>query len=231
MGTERNTEAEIAAARSRVYHLLAEVFRAEPGPALVEMLRGREFQVVLDELGLTVGQDFAATPIPPLLEGLAVEHTRLFIGPGPHLSPNESVHVRKEGRAGAQFWGPETAEVRVFMAEVGLSLAEDFTGMPDHVTAEFEFMARLAEHEAELWNRHDEPAARRCRAIQQRFLREHVAQWVPGFCDKVAGSTRLDFYRGIAKLAAAVVEFDSADAAPHDSPPPSDAPGLKCCPA
>jgi TorA maturation chaperone TorD len=35
--------------------------------------------------------------------------------------------------------------------------------------------------------------------FQDRFLTEHVTQWVPAFCDDIAANTRHEFFRRLAE--------------------------------
>jgi TorA maturation chaperone TorD len=51
------------------------------------------------------------------------------------------------------------------------------------------------------------------REIQRVFFQEHIAQWVPGFCDKVVELAELDFYRDFARMTKALVEIDSQELA------------------
>jgi len=86
-----------------------------------------------------------------LAEDLAVEFTRLFIGPGPHISPHESVNTETHDVKEAALWSAQTVKVKKFIEAAGLEYDDSFSGMPDHVTAELEFMQRLAAKEAEAW--------------------------------------------------------------------------------
>jgi TorA maturation chaperone TorD len=43
---------------------------------------------------------------------------------------------------------------------------------------------------------------------QKRFFEEHLSVWIPRFCRDLAQATQSDFYRGIALLAAEVLETE-----------------------
>jgi TorA maturation chaperone TorD len=108
-------------------------------------------------------------------------------------------HEREDGDWGS-FWSKSTVEVKSFIEATGLEYKSDFTGMPDHISVETEFMKVLTARESQAWEEDDKDAAESCRAMQKKFFDEHISQWVPGFCDKVIADAKLDFYRKIAEL-------------------------------
>jgi TorA maturation chaperone TorD len=157
--------------RSSIYQLLASVYLREPDGKLTELFAkaGLDPKVALDDL--------------------AVEYTRLFIGPGKHIAPYESVH--RPGDTG-MLWGESTAAVKRFIEASGLKYKSTFTEMPDHIGAEFEFMQKLIALEAE--------GDKKSRQIQKKFFEEHLLRWVPNFCRKVKEEARLDFYKEAAEM-------------------------------
>ncbi|PIW26467.1 MAG: hypothetical protein COW30_14660 [Rhodospirillales bacterium CG15_BIG_FIL_POST_REV_8_21_14_020_66_15] len=207
MKTARKDMAEMATARADVYGLLAEVFRAEPSESFLSCLQGPEFSQALTALGSSPEAIFGDLADRQLAEELALDFTRLFVGPGPRLSPHESLHVETPC-GGNDFWGVETVEVKKFMEGAGLTLDDSFTGMPDHISAELEFMQRLAIQEAAYWTDGDKESARGAMAVQRRFLDEHLSRWLPRFCDKVAARAEQPFFREMAKLTKAFVGFE-----------------------
>ncbi len=131
------------------------------------------------------------------VEALAVEYTSLFVGPGPHLTPCESVWRG----GGGLLWGESTAQVKRFIEDSGLRFQPDWSGLPDHVSVELEFMGRLCSHEAGLWGAAERLGdLRMCLETEEGFLCDHLSAWVPSFCDRVA--ERSDGYYGqMARLA------------------------------
>ena len=121
METARQDKAETAVARSNVYGLLASVFRAEPTVALIRELQSPGFLAAFSVLGLSLGDEFHDTAPDQLAEDLALEYTRLFIGPGPRISPHESLHVELGNISENALWGPQTVEVKRFIEATGLS--------------------------------------------------------------------------------------------------------------
>jgi TorA maturation chaperone TorD len=122
----------------------------------------------------------------------------LFIGPGKHISPYESVHVGIEG--GGLLWGGATVKVKKFIESSGFEYKSDYCGLPDHIAVEFEFMHKLTEKEGKAWKKNDNNMALRYLEYEKKFIDEHLSQWIPQFCDRVIQESRVSFYQQIAKL-------------------------------
>jgi TorA maturation chaperone TorD len=206
--TVRQAEADTALARSQVYGLLATLFQAEPDAEFLERLRDAQTAQSFAELGFSLGPGFRDLPLGRLVEDLAVEYTQLFVGPGPHLSPHESVHTESGEVRDGELWGRQTVKVKAFVEAAGLSYEDNFHGMPDHISAELEFMGKLTAHEAELWCAGDEENALGSLRIQRRFFDEHLNQWVPRFCQKIIDRHESAFYTKVAELTGAVLSYD-----------------------
>jgi TorA maturation chaperone TorD len=206
--TVRNAEAETAAARARVYGLLAKVYRSEPDREFLARLRDPHNAQSLSEFGVSLEPDNQDRSLEELVEDLAVEYTQLFVGPGPHLSPHESVHTESGEVRDGELWGPQTVKVKAFIEATGLHYAEDFHEMPDHISAELEFMGKLSAEEAELWQTGDEENALGSLRIQRRFFDEHVNQWMPRFCQRIIDRNESEFYAKVAELTRAVLDYD-----------------------
>jgi TorA maturation chaperone TorD len=200
---------ETATSRSNVYGFLATVFRAEPSAAFVAQLRSSEFSSVLESLDLSLGEDFHDSPSEKLVDDLAIEFTRLFIGPGPHISPHESMNADFEDPREAGFWSPQTVRVKKFIEAAGLEYDESFGGMPDHLSAELEFMQRLATKEAEAWAESNEEVATNILKIEERFYDEHLSRWASRFCDKVIEMSEHPFYVGFAEIMKGFLDYES----------------------
>ncbi len=210
MATPRNDMVEVATARANVYGLLADVFREEPSEALLSKLGGPEFTGALHALDLSLDEVFESTSRAQLAEDLALEFTWLFIGPGSHISPHESMHVEERFGEQKSLWGTQTVEVKKFMAAAGLKTDDSFSGMPDHFSAEFEFMQRLLLKEAEAWANEDRELGANIVAIEKRFYEEHLSQWVANFCDKVIDATRHPFYRQFSEVTKGFLDYEGS---------------------
>lgn len=211
MGAARNELAALAKARADIYGLLAAVFRAEPTVALIREIKSPAFSSMLSELGFPLGGAFQERPSSDLAADLALEYTRLFIGPGPRISPHESLHVEMGGASENMLWGRKTVAVKRFIEATGLEYDDSFSGLPDHISAEFELMAKLAERESTSWSAGDEQDASWCREAQREFLDEHILAWVPRFCNKVIAVAEHPFYRELAELTVAFLGFEHTD--------------------
>ena len=217
MGTIRENMAETAGARSNVYGFFAHVYRMEPDEALIREIRKPDFSKVLSGIGFALGEEFHENPPDQLAEDLAIEYTRLFIGPGPRISPHESLHVESQDASENDFWGPATVQVKRFVEAAGLDYEEGFSGLPDHISAEFELMQKLAEKESQAWSNGDETAADQCQNAQRRFFAEHLCKWVPGFCDKVMENAELTFFRQMAAVTKDFMELERESLAERGS--------------
>lgn len=200
--------AETATARANVYGLLTAVFRAEPSSSLLARLKDPEMSGVLEGLGLSLGEDFCESPTDRLHEDLAIEYTRLFLGPGPHISPHESLHVEEGCGPDGGHWGRETVNVKKFIEAAGLTVDDTFPGMPDHICVEMDFMQRLAARKAEAWTEADEEFAANIQKIEKRFYDEHLSRWIGRFCDRVIETTEHPFYQGIAEVTKGFIEYE-----------------------
>lgn len=208
MTTPTTDMAEMAAARANVYGLLADVYREEPSESFLSGLGEPDIATALNALGLSLGAVLKETPRAKLVEDLALEYTRLFIGPGSHISPNESMHVDARFGEANELWGERTVAVKKFMEGAGVAVRDDFPGMPDHITAEFEFMQRLLEKEAEAWADGADELAGNILKIENRFYEEHLSQWVCRFCERVGEAAEHAFYKQFADVTRGFIRFE-----------------------
>jgi TorA maturation chaperone TorD len=198
----------VAKNRSNIYGLLASVYRQEVTSDLIQQIKDPQFLGVLSDLGTEGLDTFLQKPENELLEDLAVEYTRLFLGPGKHISPHESVHHQRDDGQWGNLWGKSTAEVKKFIESTGLNYIEDFKGLPDHISVEFEFMQKLTLHEKKAWGEADADKATSYRQIEKKFVEAHLFQWIPSFCEKVMEHTELSFYRAMAALTRSFIKFE-----------------------
>lgn len=207
MGTNWNEQAENARFRSDIYGLLAAIFREEPNVGLIRELRGPQLLGVFSDLGVDLGEVFFTTPENQLIELLGVEFTRLFIGPGSHVSAHESIFAEMDNGTSA-LWGETTVAVKNFIETTGLDYNPEFSGVPDHVSVELEFMQKLTDWEAAKWQKNDRENAEFCMKVQRMFLERHLLVWLPRFCDVVMEQAEIRFYAGVAELTKNYLEFE-----------------------
>jgi TorA maturation chaperone TorD len=118
------------------------------------------------------------------------------------------VNIETHDAMEATLWGPQTVKVKKFIEAAGLEYDESFNGMPDHVTAELEFMQRLAAKEAEAWATPNEEFVTNILKIEERFLDEHLSRWASRFCDKVIEMSEHPFYKVFAEVTKDFVEYE-----------------------
>ncbi len=195
----------IAEHRTNSYGFLSIVYLQEPTREFIKSLRESNFLDDLNKSDLHFDEQITVDMSDKFLKDLVLEYTRLFIGPGKHISPYESVYRGNEDA----LWSETTVEVKKFIELSGLQYSSNWSGLPDHIGVELEFMQRLACHEKEAWTRDDKETAIRYLEFEKRFIDEHLSQWVPLFCDKVKEETRVAFYGEMAELTRQFIDFDS----------------------
>jgi len=197
-----------AGRRSNIYGLLAAVYRQEINSDLLQQIKDPRFMGVLSDLGSEELVQFFQKPDKELLEELAVEYTWLFLGPGKHISPHESVHHPREDGQWGGFWGKSTVEVKKLIESTGLDYQDAYKGMPDHISVELEFMQQVILREEKAWEETDTETASACRQLEKKFIEEHLVRWIPTFCDEVIGEAELPFYREMAALTKKFIAFE-----------------------
>ena len=206
--TDKHENRALAKHRSNIYGLLATVYRQEITSDLLHQINDPQFLGVLSDLGLEGINDFLQNPENELLEDLAIEYTRIFLGPGKHVSPHESVHHQRDDGQWGNLWGASTAEVKKFIETTGLGYSDDFKGMPDHITVELEFMQQLTLGEEQAWKEADADKATAFRNVEKKFIEEHLSRWIPTFCEQVIQEAELPFYRSFAELTKRFIRYE-----------------------
>jgi TorA maturation chaperone TorD len=213
--TEKAQRMAVARQRSNIYGLLASVYRQEVTADLLHQVKDPQFLGVLSDLGIQLSSDFLQRPEEELLDELAVEYAGLFLGPGGHISPHESVHHQRDDGQGGLLWGESTAEVKKFIESTGLSYNSEYSGLPDHISVELEFMQQLTLREEQAWGEEDEDGALDCLKFEKKFIEDHLIHWIPIFCEKVIEVAELPFYREVAALTKNFIEFENKETDRH----------------
>jgi TorA maturation chaperone TorD len=195
--TEFESDTDAVLARSGFYRLLARIFRAEPDEALMGQIVAPPLSEALAEAGIDMAAILPAAPMGDIIRALAEEYTRLFLGPGKHISPHESVQLK---RGSGVLWGPETGIVKRFIGEAGFDYDETYHGLPDHISVELEFLAHLVEQEANARKAGDDARLQSAIGWQHRFVSKHPGKWVAIFARKVKAEADLPFYPAFAGL-------------------------------
>jgi TorA maturation chaperone TorD len=197
-------------ARAAVCRLLARVFRSKPTADLLAAIKDSDMLEALAALGVTFDEEFIGGDEAEQVETLSVEYTRLFVGPGQHIAPYESVFIKGYAEDEARLWGSATEEVDKFYRESGLEITSG-NEIPDHISIELEAAAALAMARVEYLKRGDEAEAAKLQGLEMRFAREHLVKWLPLFSRAVSGQARSSFYQGMAVLVAGLVDIYEED--------------------
>jgi TorA maturation chaperone TorD len=197
-------KAVCATGRSSLYGFLATLFREKITMNQLYQLKTRAFIKVLFEPESQFYDALLDIPEEQFIDDLAVEYERLFLGPDKQISPHESVHHKRDN--GDR--GKSTVEVRTFIESAGLENLAVYSGLPDHVSVELEFMQQVTGREAQAWELNDIEGALYCLHTEKKFLDEHIMKWIPLFCDRVIHATKFAFYREIAELTRSFLEIE-----------------------
>jgi TorA maturation chaperone TorD len=201
------SSAAVARARSGLYRLLARIFRSEPDGNLLDEIGRPPLGPALAEAGVETG-----TILPQRLEGepverLCEEFARLFLGPGKHVSPHESVQLK---RGSGVLWGEETAVVKRFIEAAGFDYDETYHGIPDHVSVELEFLGHLSAREADAIAAGETRTRLAVVDWQHLFISRHVGRWVDEFSRRVAEQAEFPFYPAFARLVSRFLATEKA---------------------
>jgi TorA maturation chaperone TorD len=136
-------------------------------------------------------------------EDLGIEYVRLFgVGfSGTPAMPTESDY-RAPNRDGAvaSFIASLQAEYQSMgLTPVGSAEA------PDHISTELEVMSYLCGVEADAWESGQETLAKDTFEAESRFVRNHLAVWIPMFASRVLAANPAPFYERASELVHAFV--------------------------
>ena len=136
-------------------------------------------------------------------EDLGIEYVRLF-GIGfrgtPALSTESDYRAPNRDGAVASFIASLQAEYRSMgLTSVGSAEA------PDHISTELEVMSYLCGVEADAWASGQETLAKDTLEVESRFVRSHLAVWIPMFAGRVLAANPAPFYERASELVHAFV--------------------------
>jgi TorA maturation chaperone TorD len=127
-----------------------------------------------------------------LVEGVAEEYTRLFLGPdGPRVNPYESYYLT------GRLWDRPLAVLRRSVRALGLEKQAGYAEPEDFLAFELDVMRRLIGRQAAA---PDGPSAARALDLQATFLKRHLLVWAPAAAGDLFAAEGARFYRGVARL-------------------------------
>lgn len=203
-------EERIAAARSRLYQVLAGTFAfpdeemwaairdGELARALADIIAGLPYELGADALA---GLETVEAPY----VDFESEYIRLFdVGAaGPPCPLYGGVY------AGDRMKSMEDATR--FFNFFGLRLAQQIHELPDHITTELEFMHYLTFREAEV--RGAQGDFESLLRAERDFLDRHLCRWVPLLAARLAKQETIPFFPALVRFARAFLAADRAHAA------------------
>jgi TorA maturation chaperone TorD len=197
-----NKMRELVRSREDTYGFLAGIFREELTTEQIKQLIDQGIPTLMADAGCKIDSDFFENkPIEQIQEELACEYAGLFIGPGDHIPPYESIYVADDSGKVGYYWGECTVDLKNWVEHYGLKISENFESIPDHISTELEFMQRVVEQERLSWEKEDRETAESCIEVEQAFFDKHINTWVSRFCERIMETAKLDFYKEVAKLA------------------------------
>jgi TorA maturation chaperone TorD len=107
--------------------------------------------------------------------------------------------------------GESTIAVSAAYAEAGFDPPVPEVGPADHLGAELRFLALACYQEMEAWQAGDRAAAAGWVERERAFLDEHVLQWVPEHCERLAQIAETPFYRAVVSLIGRACLVDRED--------------------
>jgi TorA maturation chaperone TorD len=222
--------------RQQLYHFLAAAYLR---PLTTAALRHLQDPGVLRELATLVGEDAiadlkdfsACAGTGAEEEELRQEFMDLFAVPaGRYVTPFEDVY---RGASADRKLGPLLGEHAVAVSRLyrvaGADLDARCEELPTHVGVELAFMSFLCEREAEAvlgrgieapskGEESDPAPSAYYRALQHRFLHEHLNAWFSQLSGAIRERATSGLYRGIAALTHAVLRQDAAWLTTQPSP-------------
>jgi TorA maturation chaperone TorD len=207
---EVHEKAEGARIRSNIYGFLSSLFREEITAERIRQINDPAIKEVLSEMGIQY-EIFSQKDQDQLLEDLAVEYARLFLGPDKHISPHEAVHHQRDDGDWGTHWGASTVDVKKFIESTGLEYKQEYSGMPDHISVELDFMKEAAGREAQAIEEKDWEGALYCQKMEKKFICDHLIKWIPAFCDKIITQAEISFYGDLADVTKKFIALESEE--------------------
>ncbi len=199
--------------RAYMYRLLGRIYKEEIDATFYEQLSQMRFFTECEDQELAEGYKlfeafFQKQHLDPLTD-LAVDYARVFLGAGTLENteaayPYESVYTSTEHLVMQEARDKVLAMYRHF----GLDRDENLNMPEDQLGLELEFMAYLCNECKQALHEEDYSKAAKFIDTQTTFLKEHLLNWVPSFCNDVARCASSDFYLAIAKMTNGYLTLD-----------------------
>mgnify|MGYP000057923235 CR=1 FL=1 len=209
---QETTIADVLRGRMATYQFLSRLFRVEVDQELYDTLMSMRFpantgNALVDE-GYRMICGYLSQADGTVLTELAVDYVRAFIGSGNDgfsaAYPYESVYTSEEHLL---MQDARDSAVAFYLGEE-LGLPADNTTPEDHLSFEFQFMAKLIERASAALDAGDEARYAELCAKQRTFFDEHLVNWVPRLCADVRAYAQTAFYRGVADITEGFLQLE-----------------------
>jgi len=192
--------------KARAYALCARLFTADQA-------EWRRSLSELREVAGQLGSSDAAQALSQSAPGpeIGAELTRLFVRAvvPPYETSYESARSAPGGKTLA------LADIAGFYRAFGFQAQGE---RPDHLAPELEFLSLLCVKEAYARLTGEREGAEVCAEARIKFIREHLAPWLPSFCQRVAEEATDQALSLATAAVVAMVLADAGEAAPAATP-------------
>ena len=186
-------DAEYMNSRAKRYQFLSTLFRDEISLELIKAMQKDEFLDGFNEsvtgcgfLDLINGAEVITRCLKDndaekLQKELSYDYADIFLNAGVNpVFPYESCHVTGD----PVVMQKPVFKLREYFHKAGVSKNPDYKDLEEHIAVQMEFLRYLLENGNE--------------DLYRDFFKTKYTKWVSSFCDQLVGSTKTDFYQGLA---------------------------------
>jgi TorA maturation chaperone TorD len=215
ISTKTPSEADHLLARSRIYHLLACLFR-HPNSTNDSFRIEKdacEWETAVGLLPAPYSQDLLMASLRRLVQELKgiskeawIRHYEACFGHTAH-GPVPCYEL-EYGEEHSHRQPQQLGDISAFYLAFGLKIHTQAYERVDHIAVECEFMQYLLFKEAYALANDAQENALICREASDRFLREHLGPWVPSFARKLFRHAPGDLLKAAADFTLAFITWD-----------------------
>lgn len=144
-----------------------------------------------------LAQDFKGLRVEAYLTSeLEEEYNRLFMQDHPCCPVLE----RDYGATNVVAITRAISDILSYYKEASLPLPSFLKEFPDHAIAELDLMRTLTAKEIDAESKGLPDEAEKYRAIQRKFLKDHLGKWFLGLCSTLSKAARVSLYADVARL-------------------------------
>lgn len=204
----------LTAARARFYRLIASLYFTELDEEGIARLAAQDLaQLSIGnadaDAGLTDMAQYLRQHTRNARQELAVDFAGSILAAGSYeerrATPYESVFTSESG----MLMQEARDDVYRFYCDAHVQPDASLQTPEDHLSFECEFMATLAERQADALDAGDVEQAHELVLTQQMFHVKHLASWMDAYCDCLLACASTRFYRGVARLTRGFVAEDA----------------------